>query len=273
MGSQIKFFEKNNIDLSNPNGEIIVTDAIATNDGQDFVNFMRNRNNSSAWITTSSTDAANTTLVFKFGSEVEITDIMILKHNLKAYTIQYWNGSSYVDFSTTISETTNSLDNTNHSFDMVSTAMLQMVISGTMVVDADKFIRQFIATSKLLTGQLRGWPQIGLPKHSTNKKINKMLSGKVNVVESIGGFSITFSVSNWNIDSDLSLIEEIYFGKRGVLVLLSGHDESQFSSKRVGYRNEDVYFMRCTNDYTPLFVSGIYSNGINISVKMSEAIE
>lgn len=273
MASQIKFFEKNRIDLSNMNGSITVTDAIATNTGQDFVGFMRNRNNTSAWLTTGSTDAANTTLIIDFGSEVELSDIMILKHNLKAYTLKYWNGLSYVDFSTPIAETVNASENTNHEFTMVSTVRLQLIITGTIVADADKVIRQFIATNKLLSGQLDGWPQITNPRFNTNKKISKMLSGKVNVVESVGGFSMTFSVANWNIDADLSLVEEIYFGKRGVLVLLSGHDESQFSSERMGFRNEDIYFMRAINDYTPAWNNGIYVNGLKLSVKMSEAIE
>jgi hypothetical protein len=272
MSSQIKFYNRNKLDLSNQDASITVTDNIASDNGQSIVNFVRNRNNNSAWITTESTDAAQTTLEIELGLEYLISNIFIVGHNLKSFTFQYWDGFNYVEFSTPISETINTRTTNFFEFNPVSTQKLKLVIYGTQVADSDKSIKQLILTDKVGVGKLVGWPQIKNPTHDTNKKITKMLSGKVNVVESVGAFSIQLSVSNWSIDSDLSLIEEVYFGRRGVLVLLSGEDELQFRTKRIGYRDEDIYFMRCVNDYVPEYNVGIYSNGLKITMNLTEAI-
>jgi len=272
MAQQIRFFNKNKIDLSNDIPSITITDAVATDTGQDFVDFMRNRNNTSAWLTTGSTDAANTEVLIDMVDDREISEIIIIGHNLKAFTIQYWDGGAYVDFSTAISETINADSTTHFSFTKVSTSLIKIIITGTQVVDADKQIKQLVLTDLLASGQLDGWPIIKRPRHSTNKKTNTMLSGKANVIESVGGFSMDLNVRNWNIDQDIDIVEEIYLGKRGVLVWLGGGDENQFSRAHIGYRKEDLYLMRAVNDYTPEFSGGIYNNGLKQSIKMRESI-
>jgi hypothetical protein len=240
--------------------------------GQDFVDFVRNRNNTSAWLTTDSTDAAGTKLVIDMTDDREFTEIILVKHNLKAFTIKYWDGASFVDFSTPISETTNTETTNHYSFTKVVSDMIEIVITGTQVADDDKVIHQIIVTDEVLTGQLDGWPVIRRPRFITNKKISNMLSGKVNVVESVGGFSMELAVTNWNIDADLDIIEEVYFGRRGVLVWISGGNQTQFSHLRVGYRKEDIFFMRATNDYSPEWNRGIYNNGMRIRMRLQEAI-
>jgi hypothetical protein len=204
--------------------------------------------------------------------ERDITSIILVGHNFKAYTLKYWNGSAYVDLPTVVSVTGNTDGTTFHEFAKTSTSRIELIITETMVVDADKKMLQTIITENLVTGQLDGWPIISKPRHSTKKKVTEMLSGKVNVVESVGGFSMDIKVSNWNIDADLDIIEEIYLGKRGVLVWVSGGDEAQFSHLRLGYRKKDIYLMRAVNDYSPEWTKGIYVNGLKINMKLREAI-
>jgi len=115
MGNQIKLLRKSAVDRDNSNITITVTDAVATNTGQSIVDYTRNRNNNSAWVTTGSTDAANTTLEVEMGDFESIDTIILIGHNFKAFTIQYYN-SGYQDFSTPISETTNTDDNTEFTF-------------------------------------------------------------------------------------------------------------------------------------------------------------
>lgn len=273
MAAQIRFFNKNKIDLSNTLVTITVTDAVATNTGQDFVDFMRNRNNTSAWLTTGSTDAANTTLVVDMSDQREISEVLLVGHNLKAYTVKYWTGLVWADFSTPIAETVNTETTNHHAFTGVVTDRIQIIITATQTVDADKQIKQLIVTDEVASGQLEGWPVIRAPKRSTNKKVSTMLSGKVNVVESVGSFSMSLSVRNWNIGADMDLVEEIYTGNRGVLVWLSGGDETQFNRAHIGYRKEDIYLMRSSNDFVPEFPGGIYSTGVKITMKLRESID
>ncbi len=79
-------------------------------------------------------------------------------------------------------------------------------------------------------------------------------------------------MSNWNIDADLSLVEQFYFGRKGFLIALSGGDENQFSHLRVGYRKEDLYVMRVVDDYQPEWASFIYNNGIKLKMTLRESI-
>ena len=273
MSAQIRFFNKNKIDLNNNLASITITDAVATNNGQTFVDFMRNRNQVSAWQTTGSTDAALTEILSDMSDEREIDSIIIAGHNFKAFTVKYWDGGAFVDFSTPISETVNTETTNFFSFTKVSTKQIKIIVQGTQVVDDDKKITQLILTDNLGSGQLEGWPIIRSPRHSTNKQISQMLSGKANVVESVGAFGMELDVKNWNIDADMSIIEDIYFGKRGVLVWLSGGDETQFSHLRVGYRKSDIYLMRAVNDYTPTWAAGVYTTGLQIKLKLQEAID
>lgn len=272
MSGQITFFEKNIIDLDNDNVTITVTDAVADDSGQDFVNLVRNRNLTSAWFTTGSTDAANTQIDFNWGEATGITELIFIRHNWKAFTIQYWDGANFVDFSTPIAETANDDSTSRFSFTEVQTDQIRVIITEAQVVDADKQLFQAIVTNKILTGALNGWPVIRSPRHSTNKVVTPMLSGKRNVIESLGFFSCQLSVESWRDDEDLTLIERIYFGRSPVLLWLSGGDEDQFSTKRIGYRNEDLYLVRPTDDYTPEYLKGLYKSGLKISMKLEEVI-
>lgn len=275
MGQQIRFLQKNIMDLSYPQATITVTDLVAYNSGQEIVDFVRNRNNSSAWLTTGSNDSANTQLLAQFGVGRDISTIILVKHNWKAFTIQYWDEltTSWKDFSTPINETNNT-DSTSHfDFNRVETNQIRIVISAVQIVDEDKELYQLIVTDSIGVGQLEGWPQIKNPTHDTNKRKTKMLSGKVHVVESVGSFQCSLEVANWRSVNDLTLVEDIYFRREGILLWLCGGDESQFSVASRGYRKEDLYYVRPTNSFEPEFVKGTYSNGQKIKMDLQEAIE
>ena len=272
--NQIRFLVKNKIDLDNPLASLSVTDTVASNDGATFLDFLRNRNNRSAWLTTDSDDSANTEIIAELTDLRDLDTIILVKHNFAAYTLQYWDGvSAWVDFSTPIAVTGNADETTFHQFDKVETSRIRLVIQGTIIPDTDKRMRQFIITENLLSGQLEGWPVIRRPRFNTQKKVTQSLSGKVSVTESIGGFSMELQVRNYGIDADLNIIEEIYTGRRGVLVWLSGGDDSKFRFRRIGYREEDIYLMRAINDYSPEWVRGVYQNGLRITLRMSESLD
>lgn len=272
MSGQITFFEKNIIDIDNENVSITVTDAVASNTGEEFIDFIRNRNLTSAWLTTGTSDAANTQIDVNWIDEETLTDIILIKHNWAAYTIQYWNGSTYVDFSTAINVSGSTSETTQHRFDSVTSSRIRIIITGTQTADDEKQLYQLIVTNQLLTGALNGWPKINSPIHSLNKVVNKMLSGKKNVIESVGFFSCELEVESWRDDQDLTLIEKIYFGRAPVLLWLSGGNETQFSTVRIGYRLEDLYLVRPTDDYTPEYFNGLYKLGLKIKMKLEEVI-
>ena len=270
MSSQIKFYEKSLIDQDFEGTTITITDATATNTGQDFVDFMRNRSNDTAWLTTDSDDAANTQIDIDLGGDRPFNRILIVGHNLKAFTIQYYNGSTYVDFSTAISETTNTKDTNEFTFDSVTIQLIRIIITGTQTADEDKQINQLIITNSI--GQLEGWPQVKKPRTSLNKKSVKFLSGKLLPIRQRGFFSCQLTVPLYNIDADMAIIEAIYFSFEGVLVWINAGDDSQFSRTNIGFRSTDIYLMLPTDEYTPEHYKGLYSSGIKFKMDLSEVV-
>lgn len=265
MAEPILFFKKAKTDLSEDNV------SATANEGSEFANYALNRSNLSAWITTGSSDSSGTTWTVDMTDEKTISEILLIKHNFKSFTVKYWDGAAYQDFSPAISETTNTEEVNRYSVTEVATSKIQITINGTMTPDEDKYLFQFIATEVL--GQLAGYPVIKNPVLSRNKKKSTMLSGKLNISENVGGFSCDLSVSEWKSDADLTLVETLYSSSDGFLVWLCGGDEDQFASLRKGYRLEDLFLMKCVNDYEPEYVAGMYRRGMNITIKLAEVVQ
>jgi hypothetical protein len=262
--TQILFFEKNYGDLQNPNATATASQA------SDFADFPRNRKNTSAWITTGSVDLDATTYEYDFSDEEDVDQIILLKHNFKSYTVKYWDGSLYQDFSPAISETTNTAENTHYNVTQVSTTKVQITINGTFVADSDKNLGQFIVTKRL--GRLNAWPEIKKPTISRNRVVNNMLSGKASVVENVGQYSADLSIQVWSDDGDLTLIENLYDRFNGFLFWPCGGDETQFSTIRQGYRIEDIFLCKFVDENVPEYLRGIYKSGIVVKIKLRESV-
>lgn len=261
---QIIFFQKSKCDISNPN----VT--VSASQGNDYAALALNRSDASAWITTGSVDADSPTWIVDMSDAESITNILLAHHNFKSYTVKYWDGAAYQDFSTPISETTNTATTTRHSFTAVSTSRIKLTVNGTMTANEDKYLYQFIATN--LIGQFSGWPIISNVIHGTNIKRSTMLSGKQHLNRNVGGFSCTLTVKRWTSDADLLIVEDLYDSVEGFLMWLSGGSETQFNTTRKGYRLQDLFLMKCMDDYSPNFVDGIYQNGLAIQMNLAEVV-
>lgn len=268
---QIAFYEKNKIDLENVDIQITVTDAIASNNGQDFVNFMRNRNNYSAFMTTDSTDLANTTLEVFLGDVKAIDSLFLVGHNLKNYHIEYKAGlGSYLDFTDPIQPTDDDNETTYYNFQSVQADTIRIIIYGTQVADADKQIKQLILTEKL--GQFEGFPIVKSPTTATNKRNTKMLSGKARVVETLESFKCSLQVKHWRKEADIELVQDLYFLREGFLLWINSNKPEQFFSEVRGYRKQDIYLVRPTNEFKGEYAGGIYSNGLKQSINLAEVI-
>lgn len=263
----IKFLKKNKIDLSISNVAITVTDAVASNDGTETVDRLRNRSNFSGFATTGSSDAANTTLVFDTTDQKEIDHLILIKHNFKAYTIQYWNGSAYVDFSTPINVSNNADETTWHTFTKVSTSRLKIIITGAIVADADKTWAQFIATE--LIGEFTKQPEIQ-PVFDKNRKATRYLSGRKHITKSIGSFAARVTTNNIVLENDLAIVEELFDSFEGFLIWPCGGDVDQYPTSRVGYKLHDIYLVNCENEFEPQWERSRPSEGMKIDLKLAE---
>lgn len=264
MATQVKFYRKNRADLTNQ--DVVYT----ASQGQATISAAFDRRNLFGWQTTGSVDSDNPTVEVDFVDTRDIDTIFLLGMNFKSYTLQYWNGAAYVDFSPVISVSGNADDNKVHTFTEVSTSKVKLTVTSTIVTDADKLLKQFILTKAL--GQFSGWPEIRRPEVSRNRRTKDMLSGRANVNTNIGGFKCRMRVKHWSSQADLTLVETLYNANEGFLTWIAAGDESQFSTALEGNRFEDIYLMQCSNEYSPERVRGIYTNGVNLELKLEESI-
>lgn len=267
----ILFFEKNKIDLDlGSRVTITVTDATATDTGQTYVDYLRNRRNDSGWGTTGSNDAANTTLEVDFGELQEIDSILLIEHNLKSYTIQYWDGAAWQDFSTAINVSGNADTTKYHSFDDVETNKIKIVITGTMVTDEDKILAQLVVTQKIQ--QLTTQPKVSGIDVSRNRRQVKALSGRARIMRSAGAVSFSLEKDAMIDTSDLSALEALHDYYDGFLVWLCGGDSSQFRTERIGWRLKDLYLMAVSSEYSPQWHDGRFKQGTDIRMNLVEVI-
>lgn len=265
MGYQIRFFRKNAADIDASG----VT--VTASQGDDVADLALNRTTLSGWMTTGSVDADNTTFQIDWDSEQLIDSILLVHHNFKNYTLQYWNGSAWTDFSTTVAVTNNTDGTTFHEFTEVSTTKLLLTVTGTQTANEDKYLGMFIATTAL--GQFAGWPQIKKPLVSRNRQVTQMLSGKRSIHEGVGNFACTLSVQLTTDTADLALVETLYDENEGFHVWLCGGSESQFSAPRKPYRLRDVFLMKCADELEPELHKGIYVAGMKIDMQLTEVVD
>lgn len=269
MASQITFYRKNIIDLDEVNPSITITDAVATNTGQDSVDFLRNRNNITGWLTSGSTDAANTQMEVYLGDYYDVDFVELVEHNFQDYLIEYNDAASgYLTYENVTGKTESTSIHTKTT--AVTTNKIRITITACQTTDADKEMRQLIITSKL--HQFNGWPVIKKPVHSQSKKTSKMLSGKVNIVERRGAFSCELDIRLTSDSSDLDFHQSLYERTTGVLMLISGGDETQFRTLNKGYRNKDIVLVRPTDEYENPFYKGVYQNGVRVRMKLAESV-
>jgi hypothetical protein len=191
--------------------------------------------------------------------------------NFKAYTIQYYDEdlASWTNFSTAISETTNTIATKHHSFNTVSARNLRLIISGTFVVNADKFMTQLIITETL--GEFSFQPRIK-PTIDRSRKATKYLSGKSHIIKSISAFEVEVEMQGVTGDTDLTLVENLFDSYEGFIIWLCGGTTSQYDTQRLGYRLKDLFLVNVGNEYRPQWGDSRYKNGIEISLKLLEVI-
>lgn len=265
MSGQIRFFEKSKADFALPS--VVLT----ASQGNDYVRRIIDRTNLTAWMTTGSVDADNTTIEVDFGDTRRIDTILLIKHNFKSYKVEYWNGSAWTAFPTPIDETVSTASSSFHQFTAIETTKVLLTIRGTQTANDEKRLYQFIATEEI--GQFNGWPMIKKAVTSRNRVRTKMLSGKESIREQIGAFSVSLSVTVLRDSDDLALIEALHASNDGFLTWLCGGVESQFSSVRRGYRLEDIFLMKCATELNNEFYQGIYVNGLVPKFDLIEVVD
>lgn len=263
MAGQVIFLRKNWADIDRAAVSSTASEA------NDLIPLVFNRSNTNGWATTDSVDANATTIEVQLGDTQLVHDIILAKHNFKSYVLYYYNVDTFT-WVALVTTTTNTDATTHyHSAAGFYTSAVRVVINGTFVANEDKYLYQWIVAERL--GQLAGWPVLK-PTISRELRRVKMLSGKFSIIPAVGAYGCRLSVTEWKSDADLTLVETLYESNEGFLIWPCGGDEDQFSSVRKGFRMEDLFLVRCSDELTTEFARGQYGRGLKVDIDLVEVI-
>lgn len=272
----IKFFNKSQC--------LLVDGATCEASSGDVVqDFCIDSNPITFWNSVDSDDTISETLEIVF-EEADITRLFLLDHNFKEYTIQWWNGSSYQNFTNVvgldgalvgnISETTYSQDTSYYEFTEVTTRKILITVVKTQTVNDEKYLNQVIVTSEL--GTLTGYPDISKLKHSRSTVTMPMLSGKDIVIKGYASVSFSLVFKNYpaSYTTDLDLIFTLFDKADPFLIWLCGgrYGTTYFKYTIRGFRLKDVYQCQVEGDLPVDYYKNAYVLPIDSEIKFTEHV-
>lgn len=277
ISGAIKFFDRS---------KCLVQDdtTIVASSGTDAAERCLDRNPISYWRSVSSDDTVLETLEVSFSESMTFDRLFLQDHNFKEYTVQYFNGSIYVDFTNVvgidgstsgIDETAYARDTSYYEFDEVSSTKILISVLKTQVVNAQKYLNQVIVTSEL--GTLQGYPLIKGTEISRNLRVDKTLSGRASVNKDDDFFKVQLDFKDYpaSLSNDIDLIFSLHdFESTFLIWLCGGKTGSNFFRKQMrGYRLRDVISVQMIQSLKPIYSDNVYVNSVNFSAAFQEAID
>lgn len=277
ISSGIKFFDKSKCLLQDDT-------VILASSGNESADRCIDRNPISYWRSTSSDDTITETLEVTFDGLKTFDRILLQDHNFKDYSIQYFNGSIYVDFTnltsitgnpSTLAETTYALDTSYYEFSEVMSTKILISVTKTQIADAQKYLNQVIVTSEL--GTLQGYPEIKSPEISRNLRVEKTLSGRASVTKDDDNFKVQLDFKDYpsSLSNDIDLIFSLHdFENTFLIWICGGKVGSSFFRKQMrGYRLRDIFSVKLVQSLKPVYSDNVYVNSVNFSAAFQEAID
>lgn len=258
--SGIRFFK---MSFADPN-RAGVSVSIDSNDA--IKDYLTNRENLFCWASTGSDDANPVTLEVTFDTAREIDTLILVKNNLKTFSFDYLNGvGSWVNL---ITESTNSEETYFSQFSAVTTTSVRLVMTATMVADAQKTMRDFIITKQI--GRLVGYPRVSMPTKPTSQK-KTLVTGKHKILQSGVDTVLRVNFKDHVGTADRTLFNTLVESTEEFLIWPCGGDMTPFAHGDKGWRLEDIFLVQLDPaGYTHEFTKNLYFSGMNASLTLIE---
>ncbi len=266
----IKFFAENPALIDN-GGEIVsVTSGSVVEDN------MLDKLPYTYWTSVASTDSTVETIIIQFSSQA-ITRILLLDHNWKQYTVKYWNGSAFVDFTSVvgldaalvggITETAFVDGSSYYEVASVTTSKIQITVTKTQVANAQKYIATVFPTTEI--GTMSGYPIVSSVKFTRTPRTSTMLSGKVKIVKQPEAVAITVDFNNYPVLSygaDIDLINTLVALDTPFYIWLCGgrRGSNYFAYPTKGWILKDCYRVQIDSDLDGHWTDNLYKSGQNL---------
>jgi len=255
----ILFFSKSATDLD----RIGVSSAASSNPQRS--EYVRDSTNYRYWISDGSDDSTTETLTLTFENQ-SFDRIHLIDHNLKEFTIQYWDGvSAFVDFSTPIAETINEATTSYYEFDSVTTTSVRITMEKTIAANAEKRIAQFLQSTQL--HKLEGYPTLS-PRFDVERITKQTIRGRRKSALLDETFSASLAFQRYPVASDLLFFKNLWDNRAEFLVWPCAGKESIFRFNIKGTRLSDIYLCELDGNYDSWFDSNTYVLGVNGSINI-----
>jgi len=276
IGGGIKFFNKSQ-SLAADGSSMVASSGVGSED------YALDRNPITKWRSVGSDDTTTETLTLTLPTATTIDRILILDHNWKEFTIKY---DSATDFTTVvgldgalgggITETAYVDTSLYYEFASVSATTIEITVTKTHVVDAQKYASQIIVTTEL--GTLQGYPEIADVEHKRASRNSVMLSGRMLIQKSIESHDMQLNFKNYPArspyDADIDLMFSLFDRDDSFIVWPCGgrRGSTYFSYGLRGFRLQDAYTMQVEKPYKVKFSKNVYQNSVNMAVALAEVV-
>ena len=234
-------------------------------------------NNVFKWESNGSDDATTEEYTVTLPTSISISRLFLVNHNFKKFQVQYGASLDFAnvvgldDYSDSKIDVSDFTRNTAYfEFDAVTTDTLILTIDTTQVVDAEKFLTQFIVTNEL--GTLVGYPKISPLMLDRNIKKQKAISGRSHIQKGyeVGDFNL--SLTRYPLQDDIDLLEDLHERESSFLVWLCGGLPDQFRIKQRGFRVESLFNMQVDRPLSDSYDKNIYVLGVNQKYSFLEVV-
>ena len=252
----VKFLGTNYIDA-----DITLSATSADTDNKEF---LYDRSSSSKLQSIGSTDLIPEVWEITFAGTRTFDRLLFSLHNIKLGEVKYWNGTAWASFSTPASWSANSATTSYFEFNSVSTKKIQITMTTTIIVDAEKYITE--AFSFLELGTLVKNPKKANPDFPENSKKQKT---------SQGGTLYTFFGSKFKVkldilqapEADFTLYKTLKNRAEPFFVYLCG---GQTGYTEYGFRINDIYLVNYVNSLKYKLSSTAHGSGVDIKIELRE---
>lgn len=243
----------------------------------DDQNLILGTNKFFKWESIGSDDVTTETLTITLPSPISLSRIFLVDHNFKNFGIQYGASLDFANVTGLDSYSDNQILETGftrntayYQFDAVTTDTIIISIDTTQVVDAQKFLTQFIATNEL--GTLLGFPNLSGVKLDRNDKKSKAISGRLHLERGYESASFRLSLRTYPFEADIDLLDSLHDSNVSFLVWINGGLPDQFRFNQRGFRIEDIYNMKIDKAMNNSYYKNIYKAGANQSYSFMEVV-
>jgi len=270
----VKFFDRNFALLREKAAAIASSNT-------DSINFVLDISRYTQWESIGSSDIVEETITVTFPFSKTIDTIFLADMNFKDFSVQYFNGVTFVDFAnvfgvnneskTGINETGYAYDTGFYQFDEVSTLQIQIKCLTTQTVDAQKFLGQIIATYEI--GTFQGFPRIKSDSNR-NETSAKALSRRYVVQKTYETNTVNINFKTHPFQNDIDIANELFNREEPFLVYPCGGRTGSpyFKIEQKNWRLNDIYNVQILGKMKNDFEKGVYSLGVNKSLRMVEHI-